>query len=495
MTFAPIALFWMLALWAVSSRRPVLLYLFFGSTAFGAFAVVPTELTAGLTFTATPIVTLLLVARAFVSKSGADSFLTSAIRFNRLGWLFSFWIVAIVTSLFLPYFFAGEIMVVPMRDVKSGLQPLAPTPQNISQLVYISISILGVFAFAKVLRSRSDRQSALKALTFGGAVVCATGLLDYASQFLALNAVLEPFRTATYALVTNVEVLGGKRVVGLMPEASTFGGLCLEFLALLIFFRRAIESRRVRNVYAPVVIGLLALNIWLSTSSSAYVGIAILAVVLAAEAILRIFSRGHSGQLYRQDLMGELAVAVGLVATFALLLLLVPSVMEPVYALIDRMVLNKVDSGSFEERALWRNAAWDSVVASWGLGIGLGSARASSSVVSVLSGTGILGGVLFYGFVLQTLLRRSAHMNFEGQVILAAFRFAYIPPFVVTMLVSGPDFGPLMGFGFGIVTAVCFSQQNLAARKLGRQGLAAERQVGQRQLPSPAQRTIRARSS
>jgi len=468
MIFVPVIVFWLLALWGSVSKRPVLLYLFFGSMSFGSFAVAPPEITGGLTFTATPIVMLLIIMRAFVSRDGPDFFLTSALRFDRLGLLFMFWIVAILATIFLPRVFADEIMVVPVRDVKAGAVPLQASAQNISQLVYLSISIMGVFAFAKILRTRLDRQYAIKAMCFGGFVAVVTGLADFLTQYLPIEPVLDLFRTATYAMVTDVQVLGGKRVVGLMPEASAFGGMALAFLAGLVFFRRAIADARWRNIYVPALIGLLALFVYLSTSSGALLGLFVLALVMFGEAFLRAFSRGRASQIYRQDLVGELAIVLGMVTLAGLMFIVFPASLEPVYALIDRMVLSKTGSSSFEERGLWRTVAYESIWASHGLGIGIGSARASSTFVAIFSGAGVLGGVLFYAFVLLTLLRRSAHLAWEGQAMLAAFRFSFIPSFVVGLLVGGPDFGGMVAFGMGLVTAVVFSREGQMAKQVYR---------------------------
>lgn len=66
----PIALFWALALWGAFGKSHVLLYLFFGSMSFGAFAVIPTELTGGLTLTPTPMLALLIIMRSMLAEGG-----------------------------------------------------------------------------------------------------------------------------------------------------------------------------------------------------------------------------------------------------------------------------------------------------------------------------------------------------------------------------------------------------------------------------------------
>jgi hypothetical protein len=469
MTFLPVVLFWILAILAVMTRGPMLLYMFFGSMAFGAFAVVPPGITGGLTFTATPIVSLLIIGRAFMTRGGPDFLITSALRFNRMALLFLFWMVAVLVTLFMPRLFAGQVQVVPLRGEVGVTSLLQPSTQNISQIIYLSIAILSAFAFARILRSRVDRQHAIKAMCFGSAIVVLTGLVDFATQYMPIEPLLTPFRTATYALATDVEVLGVKRVVGLMPEASAYGGLCLGLVSALIFFRRAIADARFRNVYTPLVIGLLLLCCWLSKSSGTYLGLAILVLVMGAEALLRAYSAGRSKQLYRQDLIGELAIVFGLFVLVVVIAIIRPEVMDPIYEVIDRMVLQKTESASYAERGMWRAVAMESVFSTGGLGVGLGGTRASSSLVAIFSSTGVLGGMLYFGFVLQTLLRRSTHMDWEGQFILAAFRFSFIPAFVVSLMVGGAIImTPLQAFSFGIVTATCFSSANIAARRARR---------------------------
>ena len=127
-----------------------------------------------------------------------------------------------------------------------GSVPLQPTTQNLSQLAYMTISIITVFAFACVLKRPGWWTAILQGLLLGGVVAIVTGLLDMAGQASPIGAALAPFRTASYALLTDVEILGAKRVVGLMPEASAYGGLCISLIAALHFLGRS-EERRVGN--------------------------------------------------------------------------------------------------------------------------------------------------------------------------------------------------------------------------------------------------------
>lgn len=454
MNAVPIILFWMLATWGMVSRGPVLIYLYFMTMPFGAFATLPTAITGGLTLTPTPIVALLIIARAFVNRRGPSTFLTLAVLPDRLLLLFLFWIAAGIATIFMPRLFAGSVMVVPMRGDLTEAIPLQPSQQNLSQFAYLSISVFSVFALASMLQSPAMRQHALKALCFSGGVAAITGFVDFASFHLPLDPLLAPFRTASYALLTDIEVMGSKRIVGLMPEASSFGGLCLGLLSTLYFYRRAIADPRVRDVYAPAVMALLALCCWLSTSSGTIVGMAILAMVCALEWVLRLNVDQRKSSLYRRGLAAELSVVTCVTIGLAVLLIASPTILDPILALIDRMVLEKGSSSSFEQRGMWRTVAMSSLLQTHGFGVGLGGTRSSSSAVGVFACTGLIGGALYYGFLIQTLLRRAYMATAETHLLIAAFRFSFVAPFMVALMVGDADFGPIMAFGFAMTTAI-----------------------------------------
>ncbi len=453
MTAIPIAIYWSIALWGLASRRPVLLYLFFATLPFGSLAVVPPALTAGLTFVPTPMTGLLLILKTFVDGQRLLIGIGSALDVRRLGLLFAFWIVAVIATVFMPRLFEG-VMIIPVRGDVSGAGPLMPTTQNFSQLAYITISILMVFAFAQLLKTRAMRQSILHALVLAAAITIATGLLDYASQFVPLSPLLEPFRTATYTLLTEAEVLGGKRVVGLMPEASSFGSLCLSLLCILYFLRRGILDDRMRDLYLPpLLLGLFGFS-WLSTSSATYVGLALFLGMAALEWIVRFFETRFSS-LRRRHLGLEFALVVAAVGGVLLVVLFKPSLIDAFYATIDRLVLTKTGTSSYEERNMWTAVSLEALVQTYGIGVGLGGTRASNSVVATVSNVGVVGAIFYFGFIIQCLLRRASAADTEGRVLISGLRFAFVPPFVVGLLIgTTADFGALGAFRYGLFTAI-----------------------------------------
>lgn len=456
MDFIPILIFWGLAVWAMFGPLHILLYLFFGSLTFGTMATISPSLTAGLTFTPTAIVMLITIVRLLVSKEGVVFVIAQAMKINRLLLLFLFWIVAIITTLFMPRLFAGEVSIIPVRYSTFTLgDPLTPTSQNISQLAYITISIFFVFALFRLLRNPAFFEHLMKAILMGAIMVLVSGCLDLLDYYVDISMLLDPFRTASYSLLVEVEILGVKRVVGLMPEASAYGSLCIFFLCLVHFFRDAIPQDWVRERLAPAIVLLLILFVWLSTSSAAYVGLVAFLFVAVGE------WSGRKNTLYlsmhKNRRFGfEFWTAWLLLSMLGMVVLFNPALLDPIVDKMDQLVFNKTETSSYEERSMWTAVGWRALFDTWGLGVGMGATRTSSFIAAVFSNTGIIGGALYFGFVAQILLRKKTLSNSkEYDVLLRGVRYAYIPSFIVSILVgTTADFGSLNAVLYAMALAL-----------------------------------------
>lgn len=456
----PLLIYWALAFWGLFARGPVLLYLLVMSIPFGSFAVLPPQLTGGLTFVPATMTGLLICLRQFLlHRSGLPFLAASVTRLDRGLLLFLFWVVALLATIASPRIFAGEILVVPVRAIRSGLfllpDWLRPTTQNVSQMAYLTVSVALTFALGHLLRRPGGAEALARAWIWGGGVTVATGALDLMSQYLPLAPLLAPFRTATYTLMTdNLLKDGAKRVVGLMPEASAYGSICLLFLTFLWFLRHALPDAARRR--AMPLCALLLLFTILSTSSAAYVGLGVLAALAALEWLWRA-SGLEALRSARRGVRIELLVAVGAVAAFAVLLIAAPATLDPVTARIETMVFDKVDSNSYEERSAWTRISFEAGLSSYLMGVGVGSTRASNVLVAVFSNTGLLGFLLYYAFVIQCMTRPiGAGATPLGRGMLRAARWSFIPGLVIGALAgTSADFGVTGAIRWAIVLAVC----------------------------------------
>ena len=470
MSFIPVVLFWVLLFIGMARRGPFIFYLLFGSMSFGSFAVIPPELTSGLSFTPPPIIALAIIFIYGGGPNGLSRMLDIALRPSQCLLLFLFWIVAIWVTLFMPRIFAGQVTIIPMRLEKVSFgDPLFPTTQNISQLMYLTISILMVFACSLAFRSAATRQHVLSALCIGGVVTIVTGILD----LVGIGAHLDMFRNATYVYLTDVEIANVKRVVGLMPEASAYGSLAVGFLSAIYFFRRAIVTPWLRLYAAPVLIVLLAVFALLSTSSAAYAGVGVFGCVAAIEWLWRLLMT-KKGSVAREGLVVEFWAIVSGLSAIYLLALFSPALFNPFVELVDTIIFKKTSSDSYEERSMWTAISLQALVDTWGLGVGLGATRASNGVVAVFSNSGVIGGLLYYGFMLQTFLRKARPDDPTGAAILNAVRF-YMPPVLImaTLVATSADFGVMNACIYALAAAVAWPAQARAPAPAARGSFAA----------------------
>ena len=269
------------------------------------------------------------------------------------------------------------------------------------------------------------------------ALLVATGAMD----LLGLNAILAPLRNASYALYADSTVVSAKRVLGAMPEASSFGGATASVFAILLLLRHRFGPGW---PWIVCTIGTGAFAI-LSTSSTAY------AMMLAAGLAFLLQSALHLSSGSARDRVGAVnavCLAAGLCAVALVVVLWSDDLAATVGGVVDEVVLRKASSGSFEERTRWTAAGLQAFLSSGGLGIGAGSARTSNGFVNILASTGCVGALLFAGFLAKILCTPAAPADRSDAW---AVRLALIPS-AVGFLLAGTtsDYGPLTAILFGL---------------------------------------------
>jgi hypothetical protein len=139
-----------------------------------------------------------------------------------------------------------------------------------------------------------------------------------------------------------------------------------------------------------------------------------------------------------------------------LVIIAVPHVLTPMRDMFDVMVLQKSSTSSYEERSMWTRVSLNALLATDGLGVGLGGTRASNFAVALASNAGVLGAAFYFLFVMQTLLiRRAPQGDAEGNALLSAVRWSCLPPFFTSLMIgTTPDFGLLNAFLFGFAVAI-----------------------------------------
>jgi hypothetical protein len=447
----PALVFWCLLGAGIFLPLEVLLGILISSLPFGSLSLLPAEGIGGVTILPQSTFAALFIARIAFAGDIADlARISRLLSLRRAGLLILFLAAGLCVTTFAPSLLRDTIVIVPMRLTGVlALDTLAPGQANFTQSMYVALSVALVFSTALLTKRKHFIPFMLTALLVGGSITIVTGLADFALA-TSHSDVLDPFRTASYALLTEAQVQGARRVVGLMPEASAFGALAVGFASALAFLWPFFDSTATRVL--AVILGLLLVGAaLLSTSSTAYGGLAVLVLCYLAGWLRRLV-RGHD--IERKALKIEL-VAASLASLFAFLLFAAkPGLLDPLSELADAMIFNKANTLSFYERSVWNTTSWNAFMESWGLGVGLGSTRTSNWFVSIISNTGTVGALFLGLFLFQTFMRRG-NDDLSTSGLMSACKLALIPNFAMAAVAgTTPDFGPLIAILLGIITGL-----------------------------------------
>jgi hypothetical protein len=447
----PALFFWGLVPFsAIASSRTVLVILL-ASMPFAGFAVVPTVLVGGVTVLPQSVFAVLLVLKVV----GPDVMplspnLVTALGLRHLGFLGLFLLVGAVATVIMPRLFAGEISVFPIRE-SWKLDLLHPTIGNLTQLGYVALSTMTAFAVALMAQEQKFVETLLRGMLVGGVVCIVTGLVDIAAASAGLQDLLKPLRNAEYAYLTNAGIADLRRVVGLTPEASAYGAICVQFAAALALLRTFYAEGRERAFATIVLFGLIVMAV-LSTSSTAYIGLAVLALAYVVNWIRRALSSSARGQV---GLMGEFVVGFILMIALVAILIVRADLFDPLSNVIQEIIFNKPLSSSFYERTHWTDTAWSAVASTWGLGIGFGSARTSNWFVAIISGAGVVGGLFMAIFLIQTFAQRPIWQTDLSAELFPGLKLSLLPALAMAGIgAPGSDFGPWMAIVFGAIAGL-----------------------------------------
>ncbi len=340
----------------------------------------------------------------------------------------AFWLAlcigwGLLTAFFLPRLFAGDEFVYVSQRASTGrpivlMSRLQPVSGNLTQPAYALAGLL-VFACAgRLARLAGGMAGMRRAMAVLGSLLALCIVLNLGETYLGLNTGLSLVRNGGYAVMVGGDQGGLQRITGTFSEASAFAAYTLPVFAFV--FALWMHGDRARWV------GLLALGLLgallLATSSTGYVA---LALYLAGVGALRARQAVHadSRRLWRVALvLGVLGVVV-----LGALVIFKAGASARLEGFYDKVLGQKLHSHSGEERMRWNLQGLKNLVDTGGLGVGLGSTRASSYIVMLLSNLGLVGTTLYAIFV-WNVYRVSAPGDAgqpEARRIRRAFRHAF----------------------------------------------------------------------
>lgn len=386
MNVSPIGLLVCAAIWSVGwlMGSPTIIGLIV-SVAFGTTSA----LTLGALGGSSPLIYFVFAAMLVILSCLSQGLVTSLKRVFADEWVT--WIVCGLIlysaggAILLPRLFAGETSAfVAARGVGVVEVSLSPSAGNLTQTGYFVLGALTFIALLSRLR-RIDGLSAIRKGFFAWALVNAIGgVVDLTAKIAGAGDIMMPIRTATFSYLTETEQAGFWRINGTYSEASSFGGAALASMAFTYMSWKHAGSPTALLVSLTLLVLLV-----LSTSTTAYVGLGVMLVPLLASLI-------HA--LLRGTLRLDGVVIILMVVTVAALVIFVAlydhTALEPFQKLFQTTLLDKSQSESGRERSHWNQRSLESLVDTWGFGVGFGSSRASNWFVAVLSQLGLVGALL-----------------------------------------------------------------------------------------------------
>lgn len=311
-----------------------------------------------------------------------------------------FWLLCLVaygifSSYLMPRLFAYDTYIVPLGTTESlftvyGVAPLAPVSSNITQSIYL-VGDLACFMMVYAIASTMEGFRAIaNAIILYAGLNILFGVLDVLTSMTGTQEILHFIRNAKYTFHDEESIGDMRRIIGSWPEASAFAGMTLG--ALGFTGTMCLYGRR------PAITGPLAFLslafVLLSTSSSGLVGSVVVLGLLYLVALRRCGTHWEHRFSAAMVLIAPLSAVV-----IALLIVASEAASARVGEYLNVLIFDKAMSESGIQRASWNAFAWDNFLDSWGLGVGLGTNRASSFVLAVLSNVGVPGAVFYILFL------------------------------------------------------------------------------------------------
>ena len=331
-------------------------------------------------------------------------------------WLACLVIYGVASAYFLPRVMTGSMQIIPLGstalDDTGSTIPLVPVSSNLTQSVYLIANLLCFCMTVAICSTLGGFKAVLGGIIAYTALNILVAALDLGTYATGTQELLSFMRNAQYVLHTDDEVSGMKRIVGSFTEASSFARSTLGVLGF--------TGTLWLLAYRPMMTGTIALIstflLVLSTSSTGLVGVPALALLLFGTALFRCGSRAAARYSNTAVLYGPLIVLfVGLIVA------LDQKIFEQVFDYLSLVVLDKSTSDSGIERSSWNTLGIQNFVDSWGIGVGLGTARTSSFVVALLATVGIPGAIFYAIFFGDVLFRQRGEAGtFPSNVRLAA---------------------------------------------------------------------------
>lgn len=357
------------------------------------------------------------VVAAMIMHSRETADAIGSMRFPEPGfWLLCLVLYGVASAVLAPRLLGGNIPIIPLgtSDYAStgSTVPLGPVSSNFTQSVYLVADLICFAITASIASRPTGFETIARALLLCAAANIFLAFLDIGTYLTGTSWLLDFIRNAQYALHFDDEVTGMKRIVGSFTEASSFARTTLGLTAFTGTLWVCGRSPALTGPLAAISLVLVIL----STSSTGLAGAPLVLLIIYVTAAMR------SGFQMNHPFRSAIMLCAPLLAIAAVLAIsLNDAASATISNYFDILIFDKSTSESGIERGSWNTFALQNFFDSYGIGVGLGTPRASSFPLALLSNVGVAGTLFYLLFIGTAFLgRRGVPKSGPSDVRLAA---------------------------------------------------------------------------
>lgn len=344
--------------------------------------------------------------------------------------LFCFYLIA--TSISLPFVFSGSVDVFPPgNSFDSGTVKVKPSISHIAQIIYITIYFIFTLWVIQESFNKKYNNFDYHRFIFVGAIVAITfSILQLFHKTLGTPFPMEilydmPRRSgnAIDKVIMNI----APRVNGSFSEASDAARYFTS-----IFSASLIASTFSKKAFIKCILLLSSFCLLIAFSTTGIISISI---------ILLTFFSIKFYVLHMPSFITNFKIPKSLplilltpILIFAVVYNTQPELIDNTKLIFNKLIIEKVNSGSFESRTGKDFLAFDILPQTYFLGIGAGSHRSGSLMGYILSNTGLPGIILFLYFLSMLLLITIKNKDDKDIAICSSAFFG----FVLAKSIAGP---------------------------------------------------------
>ena len=383
------------------------------------------------------VVALLICAQLTLYALQDNHILTRREPIKFLNSLFLFTAWAVASAFILPRLFQGAQVYTPRGGIDSQVNAqnaLKYTFSNLGQAIYLTINFMVVAWVAVRPWQWASMEKMLNALHAASVAVILVSLYQLVAFWFGLPSIDWLFdNNLGGAQLTNLTLAGVGRISSTFSESSTMAAYLTSYVIFLFIIMR--HRQLGIGGFILLVAGVICLL--LSTSSTAYIVLAILALIFFVRLLVTIMIKA---KLRNISLIESITAA----ASIGILIIVLYIALQTSYAdAIYESTIGKTDSSSYEARNSSNWHAFRIFAETWGLGVGLGSNRPSSFLAWLLSNVGAIGLILlFFAYIrlMQGTKRYATMFRHQDRktAILSALWWGFLTH-VIAKLISQPD--------------------------------------------------------